>query len=123
GRAEDSDVIYATLAALRASGSIADLYAKHIQDDNGQVRQIDSCVERAREILAGEERRFRDYLNQIVAALRNRHVSLATSAEIHQGTLDVINAWWIQLGDRVDPSDERRERLARREYVYSAYIV
>ena len=27
------------------------------------------------------------------------------------------------MGDRVDPSDETRERLARREYVYSAYIV
>ena len=35
----------------------------------------------------------------------------------------MINAWWIQLGDRVDPSDETRERLARREYVYIAYIV
>ena len=122
-RVEDSDVIYATLAALRASGSVRDMYVKQIRDGKGQVRQIERCVERAREVLAQEERRFKDYLNQVIAALRNGHVSLVTPAEIHQGTLDVIKAWWIQLGDRVDPSDETRERLARREYVYSAYIV
>jgi hypothetical protein len=34
----------------------------------------------------------------------------------------VINAWWIQLCERVDPSDETREQFTRREYVHSAYI-
>lgn len=122
-RAQDSDVIYATLAALRASGSLPDLYEKQIRDGNGHVRRIEECVSRAREILKREEQRFQEYLNQIIAAIRSGGVSLATSADVHQGTLDVINAWWIQLGERVDPSAETRERFARREYVYSAYIV
>lgn len=97
--------------------------AEELPDGKGQVRQIERCIERAREALAKEERRFQEYLNQVIAALRNGRVSQATSANVHQGTLDVINAWWIQLGDRVDPSDETRVRLVRREYVYSAYFV
>lgn len=53
-RVEDSDLIYGTLAALRASASIADFYGKQIRDGKSQVREIEgafaefekSCSER-----------------------------------------------------------------------------
>jgi hypothetical protein len=121
-RLEDSELIYPTLSALRDSDSLSDFYGKQIRDSRNQVREIAGCVARVRETLGREELRFQEYVGKIMVAIRDVAVSLTTSAALHQGTLDVVNGWWIQLAGRVDQSDEVRSRFARREYVHSSYF-
>lgn len=37
--------------------------------------------------------------------------------------LQIVDAWWIQLGNRVDRSELVRERLEKRTYVFSSYVL
>lgn len=120
---KDPELIYPVLAALRDSESVSEFYRKQIRDCQSQVREIAGCVSRIRATLGREEQRFQEYVTKIMIAVRDGAVSLATPADIHQGTLDVIKGRRIQLGGRVDQSDEVREHFARREYVYSSYIL
>jgi hypothetical protein len=122
-RPDDCELIYAMLAALRDSGSVPDFYGKQIRDSRNQVRKIAGCVSRAGDVLKAEEQRFQEYVTKIMTVVRDGRVSLDTPAERHRGTLDVVEAWRIQLGDRVDQSEAVRERLARRTYVYSSYVL
>ena len=86
-RIEDSDVIYATLAALRASGSVSDLYAKQIRDSKSQVRQIERCVERARQVLAERNgdcktTSIRSSPPYAAGVLRSRHRRMSTKERL-----------------------------------------
>lgn len=119
----DSNVVYATLAALRDSASIVEFYAKYIRDSRNQTRQIAGCVDRVRTVLETEERRFQDYLGKVVALVRGRLVPLSTPAERHTATLQIAEAWWHQLRGRCDGSEYSRQRVVRRTYVYSSYVL
>jgi hypothetical protein len=123
---EDYDIIYATLAALRDSASVPQFYAKHIRDSRNQIREIGGCVSRVREVrdvLKAEERQFQEYVIKIMAVVRDGLVSLATSDDRHRGSLQIVDAWWIQLGNRIDRSESVRERLEKRSYVFSSYVL
>src|SRR5438309_1603284 len=60
-RLEDSELIYAALAALRDSESLSDFYSKQICDSRNQDHEIAGCVGIGREILGREEQRFQEY--------------------------------------------------------------
>jgi hypothetical protein len=122
-RPEDDEIIYATLAALRDSASVPQFYEKHIRDGRNQIRQIGGCVDRVRDILKAEERQFQEYVTKIMAVVRDGLVSLATSNDRHRGSLQIVDAWWIQLGNRIDRSESVRERLEKRTYVFSSYVL
>ena len=101
-RPDDSELVYGLLAALHDSTSIPQFYAKYIRDSRHQTREIGGCVTRANDFLKAEEQKFQDYVTKIIASVRDGLVSLATPADRHRGTLQIVEAWWIQLGDRVD---------------------
>lgn len=122
-RPEDDEIIYATLAALRDSASVSQFYEKHICDGRKRIRQIGGCVDRVRDILKVEERQFQDYVTKIMAVVRDGLVSLATPNDRHRGSLQIVDAWWIQLGNRIDRSESVRERLKKRTYVFSSYVL
>jgi hypothetical protein len=122
-RPDDSGLIYAILAALHESHSIPQFYTKRARDSRGQVREIDECVARAAEILKAEEQRFQEYVSNIMSVVRDGRVSLATPADRHRGTIQVVDAWWIQLAQRVDGSELVRRRLEERTYVFSLYVL
>lgn len=122
-RLNDCELIYAMLAALRDSGSVSDFYGKQICDSRNQIRKIAGCVSRVGNVLRAEEQRFQEYMTKIMTVVRDGCVSLETPADRHRGTLDVLEAWRIQLGGRIDESEAVRERLARRTYVYSSYVL
>lgn len=122
-RPDDCELVYATLAALRDSASVPEFYAKHIRDSRNQLREIAGCVARVGDVLKAEEQRFQEYVTKIMTVVHEGLISLATPADRHRGTLQVVDAWWIQLGNRVGQSDLARERLARRMYVFSSYVL
>jgi hypothetical protein len=122
-RPEDCEIVYAILAALRDSASVPQFYAKHIRDSRHQTREISGCVARAGDVLKAEEQRFQEYVTKIMAVVRDGLVSLATPPDRHRGTLQIVDAWWIQLGNRVDRSELVRERIEKRTYVFSSYVL
>ena len=122
-RPTDSSLIYGILAALRDSVTLTEFYAKYAKDDQGQVRQIDGCVARVKHVLAADEQRFQVYVAQIMSAVREGSVSLTSLEDRHQGTLDIVNAWMIQLHDRVEDVPQAKERVIRQTYVYSSYVL
>jgi hypothetical protein len=122
-RPDDCELVYAILAALRDSASVPQFYAKHIRDSRHQAREIGGCVARAGDVLKAEEQQFQEYVTKIMAVVRDGLVSLATPADRHRGTLQIVDAWWIQLGNRVDRSELVRERLEERTYVFSSYVL
>jgi len=122
-RPDDCELVYATLAALRDSASVPEFYAKHIRDSRNQVREIAGCVARVGDVLKAEEQRFQEYVTKIMSVVHDGLVSLATPADRHRGTLQVVDAWLIQLGNRVGQSELVRERLEGRTYVFSSYVL
>ena len=122
-RPEDSELVYATLAALRDSGSVSEFYAKQIRDSLGQAREIAGSVARIRDILNDEEDRFKEYVAKVMSVVRSGAVSLATPTDQHRATLQIVDAWRIQLGDRVEDSKAAHSRLLNRSYVYSSYLL
>jgi hypothetical protein len=119
----DDELVYATLAALRDSDSVADFYQKYIRDGRNQVREISDCVSKVSALLTSEEQRFEEFVKKIMAVVRGGVVRLRTSSDWHDRTIEMIDGWWIQLGDRVVESVELRQRFVRRMYLYSAYIL
>ena len=122
-RPEDGDLIYASLAALMASESVAEFYGKQIQDSKNQIHSISRCVERVGEILQKEEQRFREYLAKVMRAISEDRVPTEELADRHRGTLEVANAWWISLGERVQQSEANYTDLIRRSYMFSSYVL
>lgn len=120
---EDYDIIYAILAALRDSASVPQFYEKHIRDSRNQIREIGGCVSRVRDILKTEERQFQEYIIKIMDVVRDELVSIATSDDRHRGSLQIADAWWIQLGNRIDRSESVRERLEKQTYIFSSYVL
>jgi hypothetical protein len=120
---ETPDVIYAMLAALRASKSIDELYKCRIQDSKGTMRQIDGCVARIQDMLAAGERQFKGFIANVRDMLRNREVVLETPSAFHDGILDLTNGWWIQVSPRSDQSDESYRKLIKRGYFFYAYVL
>ena len=122
-RPEDSELAYATLAALSDSASVSEFYAKQFRDSQGQAREIAGSVGRIRDILKEDEDRFKEYIAMVMSVVRSGAVSLATPTDQHRATLQIVDAWRIQLGDRVQHSNAAHSRLVRRSYVYSAYVL
>ena len=122
-RPEDCEIVYAILAELRDCASVPQFYTKHIRHSRHQTREIGGCVARAGDVLKAEEQQFQEYVTKIMAVVRDGLVSLATPADRHRGTLQIVDAWWIQLGNRVDRSELVRERLEKRTYVFSSYVL
>jgi hypothetical protein len=77
-RLQDNELIYATLAALRDSDSVADFYQKYIRDGRNQVREISDCVSRVSALLTAEEQRFKHFVKKIMAGVRGGLVRLTT---------------------------------------------
>jgi hypothetical protein len=65
-RLRDDELVYATLAALRDSDSVADFYQKYIRDGRNQVREISDCVSRVSAVLTAEEQRFEEFVKKIM---------------------------------------------------------
>jgi hypothetical protein len=122
-RATDKDIIYAALDALQDCPSIAEFYGQPLEDQRGQRRLIVQCGERGRRVLADEEQRFAEFVGKIVAAAADGRVSFGTAEDRHEAALDLLHGWWLQLSDRVEPSDAARERFARLMYVYCSFVV
>ena len=121
-RVSDTDIIYATLAALRDSPTIESFYEKHIEDPDGQVRRIAQCGERAKMVLENEEQRFAEFVGKVMAAVVGG-VSLASPEDRHRATLDLLNGWWLQLASRIEHTNSLHEKFARLMYVYCSYVV
>jgi hypothetical protein len=122
-RLRDDELLYATLAALRDSDSVADFYQKYIRDSRNQFREISDCVSRVNAVLTAEEQRFEEFVKKIMAGVRGGVVRLTTPTEWHDRIIEMIDGWWLQLGDRVVESFELRDRFVSRMYLYSAYIL
>lgn len=118
----DSDLAYAMLAALRRSCSLRDFYRMQIRDERGDVRQIDGCVDRLRDILATDEQRFAALMSGIVSGIQTAQISMATSADRHAAALSVLFGLWQQLGDRV-AGPKPTEAFIRAAYVHAGYLV
>ena len=102
---------------------MTELYEKHVRDDRHQLREVGDCVARVNDFLSDAEQRFQEYVTKIMTVVRNGQVSLATAEDRHRGTLQVVDAWRIQLGNRSDESKRASERLVRQTYVYSSYVL
>lgn len=122
-RPDDSGLIYAILAALHESHSVSQFYGKRARDGRDQLREIDGCVARAAQILKAEEQRFLEYVSNVMSFVRDGRVSIATPADRHLAIIQIVDAWWIQLGQRVDGSELVRQRLEERTYVFSSYVL
>ena len=86
-RPDDSELIYATLAALRDSASLSEFYAKHIRDDQNQVHRIAGCVARVRDVLKTEEQLFQEYVTKLNLAIAK--LARAAILKIAEGELDL----------------------------------
>ena len=120
---EAPDVIYAALAALRATNSVEEFYKCRIQDRKGALREIDGCVARIQDMLVDGEQRFKGLIAGVKELLRKGEVVLKTPSDFHGSTLDLTNGWWIQVKERSDQSDESYRKLIRRGYFFYSYVL
>jgi len=120
GRVTDDDVIYACLAALKASDSLASFYSKYIRDSQGNVRPLSECVVRAKHVLQVEEERFLAFVRQIVTSVRAGTSILGTAWALHRATVSLTNGWHIARCGQ--PLNENL-RVLRILYVYFAFVV
>lgn len=120
GRVPDEDVIYASLAALKESDSLSGFYSKHIRDSQGNVRTLSECVDRARDVLRGQEERFLGFVHQIVKSVRAGTSTLGTQWELHRATVSLCNGWHIARSGQALNEDVRVLKFL---YVYFAFVV
>lgn len=120
---EARDVIYAALAALRASNSIEEFFKCRIRDGKGVVRQLDGCVARIQEMLAHGESGFKDFIANVRQLLTDQTIVLDTPDDYHASILDLTNGWWIQVKERTDLTDGSYRNLIRRGYFFYAYVL
>lgn len=120
-RVSDDELIYASLAALRDSNTLAEFYSKQIADSQGNARLLSDCVARARIVLATEENQFTIFVRQIMEALAQSGDTLRTPMDLHRATLSLLNGWPIsQLGRSLD--DDSDHRILRRLYVHFCFV-
>jgi hypothetical protein len=120
---EAPDVIYAALAALRASNSIEEFFKCRIRDGKGVVRQLDGCVARIQKMLARGESEFKDFIANVRQLLIDQTIVLNTPDDYHASILDLTNGWWIQVKERTDLTDGSYRNLIRRGYFFYAYVL
>jgi hypothetical protein len=120
-RVSDDELIYASLAALRDSHTLAEFYSNQVADSQGNVRLLSDCVSRARIVLEREENRFSSFVRQIIEALSQSGGGLETPMELHRAALSLLNGWHIsQLGRSLDAGPDHR--ALRRLYVYFCFV-
>src|SRR3989442_5365077 len=120
---EAPDVIYAALAAIRASNSIEEFFKRRIRDGKGVGRRLDGCVARIQEMLAQGESGFSDFIANVRQLLTDQTVVLNTPDDYHASILDLTNGWWIQVKERTDLTDGSYQNLIRRGYFFYAYVL
>jgi hypothetical protein len=120
-RVPDNEIIYAFLAALRDSNSLAEFYSKQIVDRHGNERPLSNCASRAYNVLETEEKRFVSFVRQIMGALAQGSSVWRTPVGLHRAALRLLNGWYItQFGRSLDENSDHR--VLRRLYVYYCFV-
>ena len=118
----DYDLIYATLAALRASSSLDDFYSKCIKDSNGEFRQVRDMAARVRKLLETEEKRHICFLNEIIGVFCAGQPKLDRDRERHEAILALLDGWGADLKQRGASKVGLRKQLIIETYIYYSYI-
>lgn len=126
GGADDvgaSGIIRAALKVLSESHTLEEFYRCRIRDENGNLREIEGCVERIQNMLGEAEKNFSDFIGEVKDLLASRKVVLVGHDDYHRGTLELIDGFWFQVKKRTDGSDASYLKVIRQSYFYYSYVM
>ncbi len=121
-RVSDEELIGYMLAALNDSDSLDRFYKTLIRDSNSEFRQVSDCVARARKVLAEEEQRYTQFVQQIVGAFRSGDVKLDSDLDQHGAILSLLEGDVIKLQQRGATDHGLRDKLRNSNYIYWSYV-
>ncbi len=120
-RAPDDELIYAFLAALRASTSLEELYSARIEDSKSRQYEVSDCVARGRDVRNKEQDRYVEFVESILKLIESGQVRYATNKDRHEAILSLVEGWVRGFQQRGVSDTELRERITTDIYVYFSY--
>lgn len=121
-RVSDGELIGHILAALNDSHSLERFYRSPIRDSNGELRQVAYSAANARNVLAEAERRYTEFIQQIVGAFRSGHVNLNDDKDHYGAILGLLEGDVIKLQRRGATDDGLSDKLLSSYYFYCSYV-
>ena len=121
-RPPDEDLIYATLAPLKASTSLEEFYLARIADSQGRQYEVNGCVARAREDLHKAEDKFTGFIESVLDLMRRGQIQYEASEDRHRAVLSLVEGWIIRLQQQGASGSGMREALTAGTYVYCSYV-
>lgn len=121
-RAPDDELIYAFLAALRASASLEEFYSTRLEDSKSRQYKVSDCVARGRDVLYKEEKKYVESVAGILKLIKSGQVRYATNEDRHEAILSLVEGWVSGFQRRGASDTELGERLTTDTYVYFSYL-
>jgi hypothetical protein len=123
-REPDPNLIYAALAALRASQSLERFYSSLIQDSKNRLHQIAGCVERVRKDLEEREKQYVSLINMIMKRFPRDKVLGMRDQNKHQHILELAETYVDDIRRRQSGTSEPglRSQIIHDTYIYFSYI-
>jgi hypothetical protein len=121
-RISDQELINDLLNALEKSSTLCEFYSFFIKDSKGQIRLISKCSKRVSDILAKEEERYKEFIKNIIGAIKSGHVKVDNINDHHERILELVNGKKIDLLNRGADENGLINEIINGTYIYYAYI-
>jgi hypothetical protein len=121
-RIADYELIKGLLNALDKSNSLKTFYSSYIKDSKGQIRQISDCAKRGWKILNEEEKRYTEFIKNIIGAIKSGQVKVDNINDHHERILELVNGKKNDLLNRGADENGLINKIINGTYIYYAYI-
>ncbi len=82
-RVSDEELITTALTALQDSDSLERFYSSYIKDSRGHLRQVSDCAAGAQKALEEAEKKYAEFIQNIIGAFLSGQVKLENDLEHH----------------------------------------